>query len=110
MSTQKVIAIIAIVILVLMLGFIGYLLYRAKSNLAYPPEIAECPDYWTVIGENNCSNDKNLGKCPGNKNFNSSQYQGSTGLKEKYCWARNCNVVWDGVTNNSQVHSWEGKC
>jgi len=110
MSAQTVMMTIASVILVLMLGLIGYLLYKAKSNLAYPPDIAECPDYWTVIGENNCSNVKNLGKCSGTKNFNSPQYQGSSGLQQKYCWARNCNIVWDGVTNNGKVPTWQGKC
>lgn len=101
MTFQKYAAIIAIVFLVLMLGLIAFMLYKSKTELAYPPNIAECPDYWEVSGNGVCNNVKKLGSCAGSADFSSPDWLGQTGLKKKYCWAKGCGVTWDGVTNNN---------
>lgn len=106
-SFQKIVLISAVVILLISLIFIGLAL-RQKRKQNWPPLIPECPDYWEVSGQGKntvCTNIKDLGSCPaesGKKhltmNFNSPQFLGSTGLCNKYKWANNCKVSWDGVT------------
>lgn len=106
MTFQKITIIVAFGFLILMLGIIAFMLYRAKSNLQFPPDIAECPDYWEVIGNQVCSNVKNLGTgCQNPMDFSASQWQGQGGLQQKYNWAKDCGVTWDGVTNNSKFTS-----
>jgi hypothetical protein len=120
-SFQKGILILAIIILLLALIFIGMTL-KSTKNITWPPITADCPDYWTIkgsvdgsgndasgnstsSGQNVCVNVKNLGTCPaqnGQKhlimNFNTDTYTGSQGLCNKYTWANNCGVSWDGIT------------
>lgn len=105
MSIQKIILYTAVIILILALAFIGYMMYKAKSNVAFPPEISECPDYWKVVGIEKCENTMNLGTCQGVYDFSSPEWQGSSGLKKKNDWARGCGIVWDGVTNNESLNT-----
>ena len=86
-----------------MLGVIAVLLYKSKQNLQYPPDVAECPDYWEVTGDQVCKNVKNLGNgtCAATKDFSGSEWQGNQGLKNKNTWAKSCGLTWDGVTNNT---------
>jgi hypothetical protein len=104
---QKIVLIIAIVILILALVIIGVALSYAKDK-NWPPLVPSCPDYWLVDGSGNnstCINIKDLGTCSaqnGEKhltmNFNNAPYTGSQGLCNKYRWANNCGVSWDGIT------------
>jgi hypothetical protein len=105
MSIQKTVLYIAIVMLILALVFIGYMMYKAKSTSTFPPEIAECPDYWKVVGIEKCENTMNLGTCQGVHDFSGPEWQGNAGLKKKSEWARGCGIVWDGVTNNTSVNT-----
>ena len=105
MTFQKYALIIAVVFLVLMLGLIAFMLYKAKSQIVFPPDVAECPDYWEVSGKGVCNNVKNLGSCSGPQDFSGSEWSGKTGLKKKYCWAKGCGITWDGVTNNNAFAS-----
>ena len=84
MSFQKITMTIAIIFLVLMLAMIAVLLYNSASSLQFPPDIAECPDYWEVIGDKVCKNVQNLGNggCQTQKNFSGAQWQGDQGLKK----------------------------
>lgn len=75
-----------------------------KLSLTYPPVTANCPDYWvdqSVGDSSNCINVKNLGKssesCPNKMNFNTSLF---SSVCAKSVWAKNCDLTWDGVTNN----------
>ena len=105
-SFQNVVMSIASVILILVLIFIGISLHNNKKTTAYPPVIADCPDYWIDMSEgdgNKCVNSKNLGSC--NKkdmDFSSSFWTGYNGLCHKYKWARKCDLTWDGITNSSK--------
>ena len=38
--------VVAGVVLALFLGIIAYMMHTSTNTLAYPPVIAECPDYW----------------------------------------------------------------
>lgn len=109
MSFQKISLLIASILVVLMLAFIGYMLYKAKSQVQFPPSIAQCPDYWTVSNDNTCTNVLNLGSgCESPIDFSGPQWQGTTGMKAKYNWANNCGITWQGVTNNSQFTNTDG--
>lgn len=98
MSFQRIVINVAIVILIIMLLFIGYAMYKAKTNATYPPEISQCPDYWKVVGENSCKNVMNLGNCDGIMDFSGKEWQGQSGMQKKAQWAKDCGIVWDGIT------------
>lgn len=105
MNFQKTTLTIAVVLLLLFLATIAILLYRANSDMKFPPEYGECPDYWTVIGKNKCENKMmgaNSNGPPGLiKHFSDDEYSGKVGLKKKCEWANKHNVVWDGITDQS---------
>ena len=102
MNFQIIVLIVATVFLISMLTFIGYSLYSHQFHLKFPPVVAECPDYW-VAENDTCTNPKNLGKCSGPMNFNSKTYQGHDGNCAKSRWANNCEIPWQGITNNTDV-------
>ena len=109
---QQIVITTAILFLVAFLLYIGFSMRSSRYKLAYPPVIANCPDYWVDQSEgdsSNCINIKNLGKssesCPKKMNFTSSLFTGETGLCSKSIWAKNCDLTWDGVTNNMNACS-----
>jgi len=103
MKFQKIVVIIAIIILVASLTFIGYALYNSQHNQEFPPVKAACPDYWKSI-DGKCLNSKDLGQCGLEPmDFNNPHYQGDQGDCNKSKWAKDCNVSWDGITNNSNI-------
>lgn len=105
MSFQKTTIKIAVGLLLFFLAVIAVLLYRAHSNVVFPPEYSECPDYWTVIGKNKCRNDMTGPNSNGPEemtaDFNGDEYKGRIGLKNKCTWANSHNVVWDRITDQS---------
>ena len=99
---QRTVMTVSIVLLVLSLVLIGIALYRQKySDITFPPVVAECPDYWKNVSTDNqieCENVKKLGTCDVMiKNFTGQS------LCEKQKWAKECEIVWDGITNNSEA-------
>ena len=97
---QKVVLIIASVILILALVIIGVLLYNRQYDIKFPPEIGNCPDYYTSGPNNTCNN--NLDLKVKNPNCNIGNFSGYTGQganKKKCQWAKTCGVTWDGITN-----------
>lgn len=104
---QKIVLITAVIILVVILIVIGVSLAGAKDE-NWPPLVPECPDFWTIDGSGNntrCINVKDLGVCPPRSgqqhlvmNFNLPLFTGSDEMCQKYKWASNCGVSWDGIT------------
>lgn len=98
MSFQSIVMTIAIVILIICLIVLAILMWSSRKELAYPPEIGTCPDYF-VMKDNNgkdmCYNAKGLGK------GGDDCLWGSFGdsKKDKREWAESCGVTWDGLTN-----------
>ena len=76
MNFQKAIVIIAIIILIIMLLSIN------------------------VTKSNTCVNTKKLGTGCTSINFDTPKYKGPSGKIEKCKWAKNCGVVWDGITDS----------
>lgn len=102
MNFQKITLTVASVLLVLFLATIGILLYRSTSNVKFPPEYSECPDYWTVIGKNQCKNEMTGHYVNGPKG-QSTNFNGMS-LKEKCQWANKNNVTWDRINDKACSH------
>ena len=106
-SFQNTVLLISSIILVLYLLFVAYLMHKTKATIAYPPVVADCPDYWLDQSNGNssaCINTKNLGKssCPATMDFSTSNWIGNQGLCNKAKWAKACDLTWDGITNNAK--------
>ena len=112
--------IVATVLLILGLIIIGFFIVKSIEDSEYPPVISDCPDYWDVDFSNNlikCENNNaaiNKGSidstlCPASKliypvaDFNDATKSDADILCLKQKWAKNCNIHWDGITNNSQA-------
>ena len=64
LNFQRIVIIIAIIMLIGAMVFIGYALYRQSSDVAWPPKVPKCPDYWTLDANGNCIKPKNfIGEC-----------------------------------------------
>lgn len=95
---QKTTLIIFGVMLLLFTLTLIFLISRNKNNIQYPPEVSNCPDYWTTTGEYTCENTMNLGTCGKTADFSDAKYQGASGNKAKCEWAKSCGVYWDGIS------------
>tara|TARA_Y100000389_G_scaffold196004_1_gene228219 strand:+ start:2826 stop:3452 length:627 start_codon:yes stop_codon:yes gene_type:complete len=105
-SFQNIVLGISIFLLILCLIIIAYGLYSKTYQQAFPPVVADCPDYWLDKSNgdsSNCENIKSLGTmtnvCKGPMNFSTEKWLGSAGLDRKQAWAKMCQLQWDGVTN-----------
>ena len=101
-SFQSTLLIIATVILIIILVLFAYSLHHQKKKQKWPPTMASCPDYWVDNGINGskCHNVLGLGKesCKNDVDFSIATYSGAQGPCNKFKWAQNCGVTWDGIT------------
>jgi hypothetical protein len=118
-SFQKIVLTIAIIIFILLMIFIASVLHNNKYGIAFPPTISDCPDYWLYNQESEdleerndgsqtnqrCYNIQNLGEssCSKTMDFTGDFWKGSTGLCNKYKWAKSCDLTWDGITSNTTL-------
>ena len=111
-SFNSIVLQIATLILIVLLIIIGIAMYYSAKNAEYPPVIGECPDYWNVSKEENKNICKNILKInPKSVSENDScnkvnpvNFKGLTDkdtVCNKYKWANNCGIIWDGITNNN---------
>lgn len=49
---QRVVLTIAIIMLIAALIFIGYSLYQKSIDVSWPPEVPQCPDFWSYDVKN----------------------------------------------------------
>ena len=112
-SFNKIVLTIASIILIIALITLGVFLKKSLQEYTFPPVISDCPDYWDVSYNSNnnsisCQNISTINKGMGTtkcNDFNPDLFKSNgTGfydvLCEKYKWARECRIAWDGVTNN----------
>ena len=102
-SFNTIVIIVAAVILVISLIAIGIMIYLNQFKKAFPPVVADCPDYWLDKSDGDsskCVNVKKIGKekCPKIMDFSQARFQGSKGLCRKYKWAKRCDITWDGIS------------
>ena len=97
---QKIVLIVASVILILCLVIIGVLLRNRQFNIKFPPEIGNCPDYYTSGPNDTCNNTIGLKvKNPNCSTGNFSTFTGEGANVKKCNWSKQCGVTWDGITN-----------
>ena len=111
---NKTVLMIASILLILGLIIIGIIIIRSLEEEAFPPIVSDCPDYWNV-GYNSsseiiCSNNQiNSGYSrPQCRNYPTSAFSvngtsDADKMCEKYKWAKDCNIHWDGITNNPKA-------
>lgn len=114
MNFYKLICIIALVLLILCLTAVGVALRTSSQEVLFPPNVSECPDFYIKNISGKCVNNKGLGdttnsKCD-NVDFNITSYNflnpgmgPTSGMCAKKKWANDCEVNWDGITNNDMV-------
>jgi hypothetical protein len=89
----------AVLIFLATLGFIGYSIYTSQYNVAWPPSVSDCPDYWISDGKT-CTNG------PGNYNpCSTSSFGVVPNLCDKFtqsqaCIKNNPSFNWSGVSNS----------
>lgn len=111
MNFYKLISLIALVILIICLSSVGAALHYTNQKVIFPPNISKCPDNYVYDNDSkNCKNMNQMitGSECNNPNFDADKYQqpGSgpnSGLCAKKKWAQNCEVNWDGLTNNRSI-------
>ena len=89
----------AVLIFIATLGFIGYSIYTSQYNVAWPPSVSDCPDYWNSDGTN-CT--------PGAGNYNQcsiKSFKVVPNLCDKFtqsqaCIKNNPSFNWSGVSNS----------
>lgn len=103
---------VATLILIVLLIIIGIAMYYSAKNAEYPPVVGECPDYWNVTRKGDKTTCTNVLKINPNSvsqtdscnNVDPVNFKGLTDVDticNKYKWATNCGIVWDGITNNN---------
>jgi hypothetical protein len=113
---NKIVLSIATLILIIGLVLTGIFVSGSLYNDSYPPIVSDCPDYWDVDRDD----DDNI-VCKNTSTINMSTRGGETCnnyptslfsvngtatddiLCEKYKWATQCSIHWDGVTNNNNA-------
>ena len=98
---QRIVSYTAIFLFIFLMLILAYLMMMAKKNTKYPPQVGACPDYWQKdASTGRCLNVQNLGiNCPSPANFNTPEYLGVDGIKNKCKFAKNCSIEWDGLSN-----------
>ena len=113
--------IVAIILLILCMAAIGAIMYYDEKDVAYPPVIANCPDYWqetrNVHGTNVCVPNEDIahqgsdaaGCLPGSGiDFSGPEYAGKMGNCYKKRWAERCGFSWDGLTQPASRNPCKG--
>ena len=104
LNFQMIVLMVSSIFLVIMFIILIIALYKKKYSQQFPPIISNCPDYWedkSIGNSSNCVNIKGLGTCGvKSKDFSGSDWTSKEGICNKARWARNCNLTWDGITNN----------
>ena len=112
MNFYKQVIVIAIIVLIISLSFIGTVLSQSSSDVRFPPNVGQCPDFYKKISETECESTKNMHfdsepKCRV-LDFQDLKYLRSgtgpnSGACEKKKVAIDCGITWDGLTNNTDI-------
>ena len=109
---NKNVLIISIIIFILAILLYGILVYSSINKMSnYPPIINDCPDYWDVsitsTGKKYCQTYHNINignyPIPNDYNYDISYTPDLDISCNNYKWAKEKNITWDGITNNSSL-------
>ena len=121
MGFYKIVFTITMVVAILVLTGMGLIMLLGNIDSTWPPDVSECPDYWTVTGAGACSANPAIGNVGSGGSacatFNEKTSCGSQGcgavtnapgsLKagsgrcNRQVWANKCGVYWDGISDIS---------
>lgn len=100
---KKTVLMVALTIFLGMLLIMALIIKNSYKNQTFPPEVAQCPDYWEPI--------QGSKKCKATANNKGTYSQGAeskeladdvpTGRIENCNWARDNKINWDGITNQN---------
>ena len=100
---KKTVLMIALTIFLGMLLIMALIIKNSYKNQIFPPEVAQCPDYWEPV-----ENSKKCKATANNKGRYSQDAESGeladdtpTGRIENCNWAKEEKVNWDGITNNN---------
>jgi hypothetical protein len=108
--------VLALIVVAIILGiFLMLYLYRRfheynaqrrKMN-SWPPVYNACPDYWADLGNGECQNIHNLGRCPqkdgmlepnGRMNFRRVGTNETVDGRRRLCMrAKECGLTWENI-------------
>ena len=109
MGFQKTVLIVALVILTLAIIVMATVISNNESKKKWPPEVATCPPFYKVHGENgiiSCKLDASDAIGNGDSNCQTKQMTvaGDNSKfisdQDKCNWANGCGVHWDGITTS----------
>jgi len=100
---KKTVLMIALTIFLGMLLIMALVIKNGYKDQIFPPEVGQCPDYWTAKGD--------TGKCTATADNKGNYNEGdesealsgdsATGRIENCKWAKSEKVNWDGITNRN---------
>lgn len=109
---NKSVLFISTILLIIGLIIVANFIIKNKSTEVYPPVVSDCPDYWDVDydsqGKKHCKNNtyindgRSTAICRSYPHalFSANGSSPDDILCEKSKWAKDCNIHWDGITNN----------
>lgn len=87
-----------------------YMEFKKKKDKLnqWPPVYNVCPDYWADLGNGNCQNINNLGRCPklddgtlipnGTQNFKEYGDIKLSETRRKLCdFSKRCGITWEHI-------------
>lgn len=106
-SFNKTVLVVASVILIIALLILAYVIYVLDHNpdAKFPPVEGNCPDFWTSDfkhGINYCENKLKIGSDHRSLCNRFSPQVVNTDCK-RWSLATNCEITWDGITNNNKL-------
>jgi len=112
---NKIVLLVATIVLIIMLILLYFFLSKSLFEDSYPPIISDCPDYWDIslnsnqekVCIDNLKINSGLGTSYCNKEKDVSFFKliGTDKddiICQKYKWAKDCQITWDGITNNTK--------
>lgn len=99
-------SVFGVIIIYVIISVVEYIKSKdEQDDVMFPPWPAKCPDYWKVVGPNQCQNVHNIGSCQtGNtkklQTIDWSKYpyfKGQKGLYAKCQYSLKCNAPWEGI-------------
>ena len=109
---NKSVLFVSTILLIAGLIMVGNIIMINKANEVYPPVVSDCPDYWDVDYDNQanklCKNNSYINdgyskaSCRSYPHalFSANGSSAADIMCEKSKWAKDCNIHWDGITNN----------
>jgi hypothetical protein len=117
-SFYTIIFTITVVIAIIVLIFMAIAMFLGRETATWPPDVAECPDYWVVNPDGSCKVVPGVGNTgsAGCTTFDPTQVStyadvlsnpslsaNSPRCKRK-AWAQKCGVYWDGISDISPMY------